>query len=106
MARVTTTLVKALDLDLSRQRLDSTHVIGDKTTLKAHPGNDITQNPSDPDATRDGHRGPGYQAQIAETCSEENEVQLAAAVGRDATVIEFSNYISLKGISIMGIHPH
>ena len=55
-------------------------VVGDKTTVKAHPGNDITQNPSDPDANRDGHKGPGYQAQIAETCSEENEVQLATVV--------------------------
>jgi len=55
-------------------------IVGDKTTVKAHPGNDITQNPSDPDANRDGHKGPGYQAQIAETCSEENEVQLATVV--------------------------
>jgi len=55
-------------------------IVGDKTTVKAHPGNDITQNPSDPDASRDGHKGPGYQAQIAETCREGNEVQLATAV--------------------------
>ena len=51
-----------------------------KISVKAHPGNDITQNPSDLDATGDGHKGPGYQAQIAETCAEENEVQLATAV--------------------------
>lgn len=55
-------------------------VVGDKTAVKAHPGNDITQNPSDPGASRDGHKGPGYQAQIAETCGEENEVQLVTAV--------------------------
>lgn len=55
-------------------------VVEDKVAVKAHPGNDITQNPSDPDAGRDGHKGPGYQAQIAETCAEENEVQLATAV--------------------------
>jgi hypothetical protein len=55
-------------------------VVGDKTSVKAHPGNAITQNPSDPDANRDGHKGPGYQAQIAETCSPDNEVQLATAV--------------------------
>ena len=34
------------------------------------------QNPSDADATYDGHKGPGYQVQIAETCNPENEVQL------------------------------
>ena len=34
------------------------------------------QNPSDPTATYDAHKGPGYQVQIAETCSPENEVQL------------------------------
>jgi hypothetical protein len=34
------------------------------------------QNPSDPDATYDGHKGSGYQAQIAETCNPENDVQI------------------------------
>jgi len=55
-------------------------VVEGQVAVKAHPGNAVTQNPSDPDATGDGHKGPGYQAQIAETCSEENEVQLATAV--------------------------
>ena len=55
-------------------------VVGDTICVKAHPGNRITQNPSDEDATRDGKKGPGYQAQIAETCSPENEVQLVTAV--------------------------
>jgi len=41
---------------------------------------DVMQNPSDPDATYDGHKGPGYQAQIAETCNPENEVQLITSV--------------------------
>ena len=44
--------------------------------VKNKPGGNIIQNPSDLDATRDGHKGPGYQAQIAETCNSENEVQL------------------------------
>ncbi len=55
-------------------------IVSDKVSVKAHPGNAITQNPSDPDATRDGHKGPGYQAQIVETCSRENEAQLATLV--------------------------
>lgn len=38
------------------------------------------QNPSDPDATLDGHKGKGYQAQIAETYNPRNAVQLITAV--------------------------
>lgn len=38
------------------------------------------QNPSDPEASYDGHKGPGYQAQISETCSGENDVQLITGV--------------------------
>ena len=44
--------------------------------VRSATGGDIIVNPSDPDATLDGHKGPGYQVQLAETCSEENEVQL------------------------------
>ena len=51
----------------------------DKVRLKKKTGGDIVVNPSDPDATFDGHKGPGYQVQLAETCSEANEVQLITA---------------------------
>ena len=34
---------------------------------------DSLQNPSDPDATYDGHKGQGYQVQIMETCTESAE---------------------------------
>ena len=34
---------------------------------------DSLQNPSDPDAGYDGHKGQGYQVQIAETCSTDEE---------------------------------
>lgn len=54
-------------------------VIENKVEVRAHPGGGVIQNPSDPDATRDGKKGPGYQAQLAETCSEENDVQLITA---------------------------
>ena len=50
-----------------------------KVVVKAKPGGDCLQNPSDPDATYD-RKGQGYQAQIAETCSDANEVQLITAV--------------------------
>lgn len=44
--------------------------------VKKKTGGRVIQNPSDPEATYSGHKGPGYQAQIAETCSKKNEVQL------------------------------
>jgi len=34
---------------------------------------DSLQNPSDPDATYDGHKGQGYQVQVMETCTESAE---------------------------------
>jgi len=52
----------------------------EKVEVKAKTGGDVMQNPSDPDATYDGHKGPGYQVQIAETCSESNDVQLITGV--------------------------
>ena len=48
----------------------------DKVTVKEKTGSRVMQNPSDPDATYDGHKGPGYQVQLSETCDPDNEVQL------------------------------
>jgi hypothetical protein len=55
-------------------------VVEETVELKKKTGGDVMQNPSDPDATYDGHKGPGYQVQIAETCGAENEVQLITGV--------------------------
>ncbi len=52
---------------------------GDQVVVKAKTDGDCVQNPSDPDATSDAPKGPGYQVQIAETCVPENEVQLITA---------------------------
>ena len=52
---------------------------GDKVVVKAKTGGDCVQNPSDLDATYDGHKGPGYQVQIAETCVPSNKVELITA---------------------------
>ncbi len=66
----------------------------DTVSIKQKTGGDVMQNPSDPDATYDGHKGQGYQAQIAETCNPENEVQLITcaipqtAVEQDANAVE------------------
>jgi len=54
-------------------------VVENKVKVKAKTGGNVIQNPSDLDATYDGHKGPGYQAQLSETCSEENEVQLVTS---------------------------
>ena len=48
----------------------------DKVSVKKKTGGNLMQNPSDAGASYDGHKGPGYQAQIAETCNPENEAQL------------------------------
>lgn len=50
-----------------------------KVAVKQKTGGDCLQNPSDPDATYDGHKGPGYQVQLSETYSKDNEVQLILA---------------------------
>jgi hypothetical protein len=52
---------------------------GEKVVVKAKTGGDCIQNPSDLDATYDGHKGPGYQVQLAETCVPSNEVQRITA---------------------------
>lgn len=52
----------------------------EQVLVKEKTGKTVMQNPSDPDATYDGYKGPGYQAQIAETCHPDNEAQLITCV--------------------------
>lgn len=54
-------------------------IVAGKVKVHGAGGCDRIQNPSDPDATYDGKKGPGYQTQLAETCVPENEVQLITA---------------------------
>ena len=51
-------------------------VVEGKVALIAKTGGDVIQNPSDLDATYDGHKGQGDQIQLSETCSAENDVPL------------------------------
>jgi Transposase DDE domain len=51
-----------------------------KVQVRAKTGGACVQNPSDLEATYDGHKGQGYKAQLVETCSESNEVQLILEV--------------------------
>jgi hypothetical protein len=43
-------------------------------------GSDSMQSPHDPDVTYSGHKGKGYEAQVTETCDEENEVEIITQV--------------------------
>lgn len=61
---------------LARIFYEQCDVREEKVCVKAKTAGAVMQNPSDPDATYDGHKGPGYQVQIAETCNLENEVQI------------------------------
>jgi hypothetical protein len=65
--------------DLVRVFNEQCELRQEKVIIREKVGGDAMQNPSDPDATRDGHKGPGYQAQVSETCAAENEVQLVVA---------------------------
>jgi hypothetical protein len=61
---------------LARIFYEQCEVREDKVSVKEKTGGNVMQNPSDPDATYDGHKGPGYQVQLSETCHPENEIQL------------------------------
>jgi Na+-translocating ferredoxin:NAD+ oxidoreductase RNF subunit RnfB len=69
-------------------------VVEDKVQLKIKAGGHVLQNTSDPDATFCGHKGPGYQVQISETCDDDNEVNLIisahveTAADSDAQAVE------------------
>jgi Transposase DDE domain len=52
---------------------------GETVVVKTKTGGDCLQNPSDLNATYSGHKGPGYQVQLTETCAPGNEVQLITA---------------------------
>ena len=79
---------------LERIFYEQCEVCEETVSIKQKTGGDVMQNPSDPDATYDGHKGPGYQAQITETCNPENEVQLITcaipqtAAEADANAVE------------------
>ncbi len=67
-----------IEIEASSTSLTS-DVEGEKGTPETTPvvlkdakdvASDCLQNPSDPDATYDGHKGQGYQVQIMETCTD------------------------------------
>jgi hypothetical protein len=52
---------------------------GEVIVVKIKTGGDCIPNPSDRGARYSGHKGPGYQVHLAETCGPSNEVQLITA---------------------------
>lgn len=79
---------------LERIFYEQCEVHEEAVSIKQKTGGNVMQNPSDSDASYDGHKGSGYQAQIAETCNPENEVQLITcaipqtAAEADANAVE------------------
>jgi len=67
---------------MARVLREQCQVSEDRTVIevKAKPDPEAMENPSDPDATYDGKKGQGYQAQIAETCGASNGQQLIVGV--------------------------
>jgi hypothetical protein len=53
--------------------------IKEKATDSSGQSSRVLQNPSDPEAGYDGHKGPGYQLQLAQSYGEDNEVNLITA---------------------------
>jgi len=64
---------------LERMFYEQCEVQEERIVVKEKTGGNVMVNTSDPDATLDGHKGRGYQVQIAETCDPDNEAQLITA---------------------------
>lgn len=64
--------------------------------VQTKTGGNVMQNPSDPGATYSGHKGPGYQVQLAETCHPDNEVELLlSAVPQTAVTTDGESLLPL-----------
>jgi len=78
---------------LARAFADHCEIVADKVQVRPKASGRSMQNPSDPDATYDGHKGQGYKLQISETCGV-GEVQLivgalpGTAADHDANALE------------------
>ena len=70
-------------------------------------GGDVIQNPSDLDATYDGHKGRGYQVQLSETCSAENDVQLITGAIPETACVNDSQAVRpmLEQLDANGLTP-
>jgi hypothetical protein len=69
---------------LRRVFADHCEIVADKVQVRPKASVDSLQNPSDPDATYDGHKGQGYKLQIAETCGASDVQLLVGALAQTA----------------------
>jgi len=65
----------------------------EEVIIRKKTGGNVMQNPSDPDATYDGHKGSGYQVQLSETCNAGNDVQLITSAIAQTAVESDSNAV-------------
>jgi hypothetical protein len=79
----------------------------DKVSVKERTGGNVMQNPSDADATYDGHKGKGYQVQISETCNPDNAQQLITAAIPQTAAEHDSNAVEgvLEDLTANGLMP-
>jgi hypothetical protein len=65
------------------------------------------QSPHDPDATYSGHKGKGYEVQVAETCHEDNDVQVITHVKvTDACASDAQATVpTLSALAARGLQP-
>ena len=82
-------------------------IVADKIIVKAKTGGRCVQNPSDLDATYDGHKGQGHKVQLVETCSAENDVQLILTVIPQTAVDNDANALTpvLADLEKKGLLP-
>ena len=76
------------EVDEKEQELEDIVEVRKKT------GGNVIQNSSDPDATYDGHKGVGFQAQLTETYNSDNEVQLITSVLPQTAVESDANAVN------------
>ncbi len=55
--------------------------------IRQQAGGNVIQNPSDPDATYDGHKGSGYQVQVCETFNEDGDPNLITSATVETAVV-------------------
>jgi hypothetical protein len=65
------------------------------------------QTPHDPDVTYSGHKGKGYSVQVAETCHEDNPVEIITHVEvTEASTSDANATVpTLEALSTRGLHP-
>lgn len=75
--------------------------------VRAKTGGNIIQNPSDVDATYDGHKGPGYHVQICETYNDKGQPNLITSATVETAVCSDADAVAdrLDDLEQRGILP-